>query len=98
MTTANHSVDLTREPDTVNWPEKHYVFVEKTGPFHQSAPQAWQEVHRLTPALAEHNSITGYFSPLQGGPTDIPRRRFRGGAASECARRHELRKISRRQI
>jgi predicted transcriptional regulator YdeE len=68
MTTANHSVDLTREPDTVNWPETHYVFVEKIGPFHQSAPQAWQEAHRLTPALAEHNSITGYFSLYKVGP------------------------------
>ena len=67
MTTANHSIDLTREPDTVNWPETHYVFVEKIGPFHQSAPQAWQEAHRLTPALAEHNPITGYFSLYKVG-------------------------------
>ncbi len=68
MTTANDSVDLTREPDTVNWPETHYVFVEKIGPFHQSAPQAWQEAHRLTAALAEHNSVTGYFSLYKVGP------------------------------
>ena len=68
MTTANQSVDLTREPDTVYWPETHYVFVEKIGPFHQSAPQAWQEAHRLIPALAEHNSITGYFSLYKVGP------------------------------
>ena len=26
-------MNLTLEPETVTWPETHYVFVEKTGPF-----------------------------------------------------------------
>jgi DNA gyrase inhibitor GyrI len=55
-------MQLTIEPDLVTWPETHYVFVEETGPFQTSAPQAWQQVHRLTPAIAEHNAITGYMS------------------------------------
>jgi len=68
MTNANQPLQLTREPDAVNWPETHYVFVEKTGPFMQSAPQAWQQMHRLTPAVAEHNAITGYMSLYKVGP------------------------------
>lgn len=67
MTAANPSFHLTAEPDTVNWPETHYVFVERIGPFMQSAPQAWQEAHKLTPAVAEHNSITGYMSLYKVG-------------------------------
>ena len=68
MTTANQTFHLTQEPDTVNWPETHYVFVERIGPFMQTAPQAWQEAHRLIPAVAEHNFITGYMSLYKVGP------------------------------
>lgn len=65
---ANPSFHLTQQPDTVNWPETHYVFVEKTGPFPQSAPQAWQEAHKLIPAVGEHNTITGYMSLYKVAP------------------------------
>lgn len=68
MTAANQTIPLVQEPDTINWPETHYVFVEKTGPFMQSAPQAWQEMHKLIPAVAEHNAITGYISLYKIGP------------------------------
>lgn len=68
MTTVNQSFHLTQEPDTVNWPETHYVFIEKIGPFMQTAPQAWQEAHKLIPAIAGHNSITGYMSLYKVGP------------------------------
>lgn len=68
MTTANQAIQLTQEADTVNWPETYYVFIEKTGPFMQNAPQAWQEMHKLIPAVAEHNTITGYMSLYKIGP------------------------------
>ena len=55
-------MNLTEKPDTLQWPETHYVFIEKIGPFQQNAPQAWQEVHKLLSTLAEHNQITAYFS------------------------------------
>lgn len=55
-------MNLTQEPETVVWPETHYVFIEKTGPFMDSAPKAWQELHKLVPALTEHNQITGHMS------------------------------------
>lgn len=68
MTAANQSYHLTQQPDTVYWPETHYVFVEKTGAFMQNAPQAWQEMHKLIPTVAEHNTITGFISLYKVGP------------------------------
>ena len=59
---------LTQEPETVTWPELHYVFVEKTGPFQTSAPEAWQQLHKVTDAIAEHNKITGYTSLYKVSP------------------------------
>lgn len=65
-------MDLTLEPDTVTWPQTHYVFIEKIGPFQTNAPLAWQELHKLLPATAAHNTITGYFS-LYSAPKQLYR-------------------------
>lgn len=59
---------LTQEPQIVTWPETHYVFIEKIGPFQNSAPQAWQEAHSLLPQISEHNKVTGYMSLYKVGP------------------------------
>lgn len=61
MKIAEHG-NLTEQPDLVNWPEMHYVYVEKIGPFMENAPKAWQEAHPLVPALSENNKITGYMA------------------------------------
>ena len=53
---------LTEEPEIVNWAETHYVFIEKTGPFMNTAPQAWQELHNNIPELAAKNKIAQYLS------------------------------------
>jgi predicted transcriptional regulator YdeE len=52
----------TTTPDTVLFPETHYVFIEKTGPFQNSAPQCWQNLHALIPAISAHNTVEKYFS------------------------------------
>lgn len=62
------SLKLTQEPEIVNWPETHYVFVEKIGPFQETAPQTWNEVHPLIPAVSQHNQVTGYMSLYKVGP------------------------------
>jgi len=63
MSTAKGTaLQLTQQPETVIWPETHYLYIEKIGPFQDSAPQAWQELHPLTTAISEHNKITGYTS------------------------------------
>jgi effector-binding domain-containing protein len=53
---------LTEAPEIVTWPETRYVFIEKIGPFQETAPQAWQDLHQLVPGISEHNKITGYMS------------------------------------
>jgi effector-binding domain-containing protein len=61
-------INLTQEPEIVTWPETHYVFVENIGPFQNTAPQAWQEMHPLVPRISEHNKVTGYMSLYKVGP------------------------------
>ena len=69
MTTAKRApIKLTQEPEIVTWPETHYIFIEKIGPFQDTAPQAWQELHPLAPGISEHNKITGYMSLYKVGP------------------------------
>ena len=52
-------MNLTLEPEIVTWPPTRYVFLEKIGPFMQTARQAWLELHRLEPLISGHNRITG---------------------------------------
>jgi effector-binding domain-containing protein len=61
-------MNLTEEPEIVNWPETHYAFVEKTGPFMKIAPEAWQTAYSLASILAEHNQITGSMSLYKMNP------------------------------
>jgi len=69
MATPQRSpIKLNLEPTIVNWPETHYVFIEKVGPFQNTAPAAWQELPPLVPAVSEHNKITGYMSLYKMGP------------------------------
>jgi predicted transcriptional regulator YdeE len=81
----NAILPLTTTPETTLLPEKHYVFIEKVGPFMTNAPQAWQDVHKLIPELVKQYTITGYFSlykvesqiyragvSLEGKPDDLP--------------------------
>jgi effector-binding domain-containing protein len=69
MATAKQSpLKLTEAPETVTWPEMHYVFIEKIGPFQDTAAQAWQAVHQHVPQISEYNKITGYMSLYKVGP------------------------------
>lgn len=61
-------MNLTETPDTVHWPETHYIFLEKTGPFMQTAPAAWNEVIKHVAAISEHCQITGRLSLYKVGP------------------------------
>jgi len=68
MTTAKPSLNLTTTPETVTWPETHYVYFEKVGPFQQTAPQAWAELHKILAQICEHNQVTAYTSLYKVGP------------------------------
>jgi hypothetical protein len=73
---------LTEKPTIVNWPETHYVFLEKVGPFQNTAPAAWQELQKLIPSLSEQNS-DWLHQPVQSAGPNLPRRRFRGRPPKE---------------
>jgi effector-binding domain-containing protein len=61
-------MNFTSDPQVVNFPATHYVFVEKTGPFMDTAPAAWQSAHTFVPELSKKNQITGYMSLYKRGP------------------------------
>lgn len=61
-------MNLNEHPEIVNWPEMHYVFVERVGPFMENAPAAWQQVHTLVAAVSENNRITGGMALYKMGP------------------------------
>jgi effector-binding domain-containing protein len=61
-------MNLTDTTQTVTWPETHYVFLEKVGPFQNTAPGAWQEFQKLIPAISEHNKVVGFISLYKVGP------------------------------
>jgi predicted transcriptional regulator YdeE len=56
MTTA---LNLTHEPESVDFPAAHYVFIERIGNIPANAPQAWHAVEKFAAVLMQHNRITG---------------------------------------
>ena len=67
MKLAEHA-NLTEHPELITWPEIHYVFVERIGPFMENAGAAWQQAHPHIPALSENNTVTGYMALYKMGP------------------------------
>ena len=68
MAAPKSQLKLTEVPESISWPETHYVFVEKIGPFQDTAPQAWQNLQQLLPAILEQNKVTGFISLYKIGP------------------------------
>lgn len=50
-------MNLTELPESVTWPETHYVFVERIGPFPTNAPQAWQSLHQNDPRTTPEDQL-----------------------------------------
>ena len=59
---------LNENPEIIIFPEMHYVFVEKIGPFLENAGKAWQEAHQSASAVSANNEITGYMALYKMGP------------------------------
>src|SRR5690349_17828845 len=64
---------LNETPETVTWPETRYLFIERTGPFQETAPKAWQELHGMVPAIQKQAEVTGYLSLYKVNPEMIYR-------------------------
>ncbi len=66
MTTT---LNLTDEPETIDFPAAHYVFIERVGNIPTNAPQAWKTVEPYAAKLALSNRITGaaaLYNPTRG--------------------------------
>jgi hypothetical protein len=98
MATAKRSfMKLNEVPEIVTWPETHYAFIEKIGPFQETAPQAWQTMHQLIPTISEHNKITGYMS-LYKVEAKMYRRCFARGHAEQFAGGRGIHKFQRWEV
>jgi len=54
---------LTEDAEVVSYAPRHYLYVEKTGPFSKTAGQAWGEIHGFVGSyIKENHEITGYLS------------------------------------
>jgi predicted transcriptional regulator YdeE len=65
----NPTIQLTQEPETIDFPATHYVFLERIGNIPANAPGAWQKVQKFAPALMANNRITGaaaFYKPTKG--------------------------------
>ena len=66
MTTT---INLTQEPETIDFPPTHYVFIERIGNIPANAPQAWKTVEPFAATLMAQNQITGaaaFYKPAKG--------------------------------
>jgi DNA gyrase inhibitor GyrI len=61
-------MNLTTQPEIVTWPETYYVFIEKIGPFMQTAPACWQQLHTVVSQVRSHNEIVSFTSLYKFNP------------------------------
>ena len=61
-------MNLTETPEIVHWPETHYVFIERIGPFMKTAYQAWQDLRALKYLISEMGQITGAMALYRMSP------------------------------
>jgi DNA gyrase inhibitor GyrI len=61
-------MNLTKKNEPVIWPLSHYIFLEKIGPFQETAQLAWQSLHAQLPTLAMQNKVTGHMSLFKVEP------------------------------
>jgi DNA gyrase inhibitor GyrI len=66
-------MNLTSEPDTIFWTPTPYIYLEKIGPFQETAMAAWKELTAFIPALEPYNDINKYFSLYKTKPTQVYR-------------------------
>lgn len=74
------AMNLNEKPETIQWPVTHYVYVEKVGPFQDTAMAAWGEVHKNLEEISKHSKVLGTMSLYKVDPEMI----YRAGAKVEA--------------
>ncbi len=64
---------LSKTPKKTIWKPCHYVFVEKVGPFAETAQACWQELHKSLAKEKLGDLVTGYASIYKIRPKMIYR-------------------------
>jgi predicted transcriptional regulator YdeE len=62
-------------------PELHYVYVERIGPFEQTAQHAWKELTEALQQIEESNKVTGFLALYKTDPEMI----YRAGVSTALA-------------
>lgn len=68
---------LITTPDLIQFPETHFVFIEKIGPFQETAMAAWQQLHQNMAAINSKHQVSAAFSHYKVHPQMI----YRAGVA-----------------
>ncbi len=77
-------MNLTEKPNTVNWPLTHYIFIEKIGPFQETAQKAWETLHRHVAEISKQCKISGYMSLYKVEPKML----YRAGVVVDAKPTH----------
>jgi len=75
---------LITTQDLTQFPETHYVFIEKIGPFQETAMAAWQQLHQNLAAINGKHQISAFFSQYKVQPQMI----YRAGVAVDKKPEH----------
>lgn len=70
-------LNLTETAELTLWEPTHYVFVEKLGPFQDTAQKAWETLHQSLPEVAQQVQLCGFFSLYKIRPQMV----YRAGVA-----------------
>lgn len=75
---------LITTPDLTQFPETHYVFIEKIGPFQETAMAAWQQLHQNFATISGKHQVSGFFAQYKVRPQMI----YRAGVAVDKKPEH----------
>ena len=64
---------LNEKYDEIQWPVSHYLFLEKSDPFQETAPACWQQFHKVFPQLQKDYPKKAVASLYKVSPTMIYR-------------------------
>jgi AraC family transcriptional regulator len=65
--------NLNLDAQKTVWPKSHYLFIEKIGPFQDTAMACWQELHSILPGVKASLNITTFMSLYKIEPQMIYR-------------------------
>ena len=63
-------MNLNEKAKSITRPAIHFAYVEKIGPFMQTAQKAWHQLNKTLSALGKSNTITGKLSLFKTAPKE----------------------------